>query len=168
MQKLAFVFALFVTAASAQSPREAASRQLQADFKLAAQCSQAVRLIVNAGAVYPNDEKQRDDLVSSTVARARRTGEWGANMPTDIHMLTASIAVDAFPRQSRADWKDLLLADAAAMCALQSRQMEGVASPMLDMECLTDSDCAPSMSCRSKKGGGAMCRPRPPGGERSR
>lgn len=93
---------------------------LRAQFDLAARCSQAVRIVLNAERMYPGDDEKRDALLSSTLDGVRKDNSWGKATPSDLNMLIAKTAVDSFPKSSRPDQRELALANGAAMCSIQS------------------------------------------------
>jgi hypothetical protein len=109
-----------VLSPSAHSQTPEATAFLQAQFDLAARCSQAVRLIVGADRVYPMDHDRRDALLDGAMANYRKTNALGNSTPSDFNMLVSTAAIDSFPKSSRPDQRDLVIANSAAMCAMQS------------------------------------------------
>jgi hypothetical protein len=127
MRLVAFAALLAVAgSALAQDPVRNARPPSRAELDLASRCAVAARTVVGAAKAFPSSEDERDAFIVKAHNALRASEKMAALVPSELEMFTAKVSMETLMQNgsppTTSQRNDFMVAHAAAVCALTSRQ----------------------------------------------
>ena len=123
------VFAVLLAAASAaqgQDPIRDARPPSRSELDLASRCAVAARAVVGAAKASPNSADERDTFIAKAHNALRTSEKMASLVPSELEMFSAKVSMETLMQNgsppTTSQRNDFMVAHAAAVCALTSRQ----------------------------------------------
>lgn len=97
----------------------------QSGVLLAGRCARAVTLLASANDMSAQGEGAAWTQAMASLAEARARGVFGAMAPTDLEMVFVRAAFQSLQYTRERPYRDAVLLQASALCALNSRALSG-------------------------------------------